>query len=293
MQFKKITFDDMPSIMPYLNSQKYRSCDFTALGVYMWVDAFSYEFAIDNDCLFIREKSDDGYNYLAPISTLHTPKFALNTLQEHLKSIGETFVTLTLLPKHFLEEVGLNEGDCIYQREFSDYVYNAEDLKELNGRAYSKKRNLIHQFIALEPNYEFVSLAQIPAYDYERFIQTAKIGDSDLAKYENGKLVDVAQKATLLNLLAYALKSGTGELIGFCIGEVVGDVFYVHIEKADTDFKGAYQMINKLFVNAVSKTHSFNFVNREDDVGDEGLRKAKLSYNPAFLVDKYKIKLPL
>ena len=161
MQFKKVTFDDMPSILPYLNSQNYRSCDFTALGVYMWVDAFSYEFAIFNDCLFIREKGKDGHRYLAPISIKHTPKDALLFLTEYLKSIGESTLSLTLLPQTFLEEVGINKDDCVYQREFSDYVYNAVDLKDLKGRAFSKKRNLIHQFLSLEPNYEFVPLGML------------------------------------------------------------------------------------------------------------------------------------
>ena len=293
MQFRKITFDDMPSILPYLNSQKYRSCDFTALGVYMWVDAFLYEFAIDKDCLFIREKSADGYNYLAPISTCHTPKFALELLQRHLKDVGETFLTLTLLPKPFLDEVGISESDCVYQREFSDYLYSANDLKELKGRAFSKKRNLIHQFLSLEPNYKFIPLDEVDFNSYENFVKTAKIGDSALAVYENTRLIDVFKKSKALNLLSYALIGGENYIIGFCIGEVVDDTFYVHIEKADTDYKGAYQMINNLFVKEIAKGYNFNFVNREDDVGDDGLRKAKLSYNPVSLIDKFKVTLPL
>ena len=293
MHFKKITFDDMPSIIPFLNNQRYRSCDFTALGVYLWIDAFSYEFAIDNDCLFMREVNADGYKYLAPLSNKYSAKEAFDFLLFHLKSEGQKSVTFTLLPQAFLQEVGLNIDDCVYQRDFSDYVYNAEDLKELKGRAYSKKRNLIHQFLSTEPNYKFIPLLEVDKNAYADFIKNIKIGTQGLALYENERLMDVTQKLSDLNLLSYALIEGNQKVIGICFGEVIGDTFYVHIEKANTDYKGAYQMINNLFVKEVYATHPFTYVNREDDVGDDGLRQAKLSYNPVFLTNKYKVTIEL
>ena len=80
-----------------------------------------------------------------------------------------------------------------------------------------------------------------------------------------------------------------GQAVAFCIGEpVCDDTMVVHIEKALTEYEGAYTMINQLFVE--HECQNMTYINREDDAGDEGLRKAKLSYKPAFMVEKGTVK---
>jgi hypothetical protein len=77
-----------------------------------------------------------------------------------------------------------------------------------------------------------------------------------------------------------------GEVVAYTVGEPLNsDTYIVHIEKAFSDIKGAYPMINQSFV--LDRTEKFKYINREDDAGDEGLRKAKLSYNPVFMIEKY------
>ena len=81
-----------------------------------------------------------------------------------------------------------------------------------------------------------------------------------------------------------------GEIVAFTLGEPVSDdTFVVHIEKAHAQVRGAYQMINQQFL--AHEVADYTYVNREDDTGDEGLRKAKLSYRPAFLVEKGTVTL--
>ena len=86
------------------------------------------------------------------------------------------------------------------------------------------------------------------------------------------------------------LQLATGEVVAFIVGEVVGETLHVHIEKSLHQYSGSSEMINKSFVEYVlSKFPHIKYVNREDDAGDEGLRKSKLSYNPIMLLNKYNV----
>ena len=89
----------------------------------------------------------------------------------------------------------------------------------------------------------------------------------------------------------YALHVG-GEIAAFCIGEVMGDTLIVHIEKGKRKYKGAFQMINCLFAKTELERCGIQYINREDDVGDPGLRTSKLSYHPVALLEKYVVTVP-
>lgn len=78
-------------------------------------------------------------------------------------------------------------------------------------------------------------------------------------------------------------------MVGFSLGEYDGDTLYVHVEKANTDYRGAYQVLMTSFIREFAK-EGIAYVNREDDAGDPGLRKSKLSYNPIWLVKKYTVR---
>lgn len=102
--------------------------------------------------------------------------------------------------------------------------------------------------------------------------------------------IDALKNYSKLGMLGGILKVGD-KIAGYSIGEVLGDTVFVHIEKADISFPGAYQMLTNLFLKAFAQSDEIKFVNREDDCGDEGLRRSKLSYHPVALLAKNSVTI--
>lgn len=290
LNFKKITLDDVKILKPYLQAQ-YRSCDFSVLGVFMWADRFGYEYAIENGILFMREKSrfeGTEYDYLLPLG-----EGSLTENIKRLQALTPEPLTLSLVPEDALDELRQSFSfDAAEEPDIADYMYNAEDLAFLAGKKYSKKRNLIHQFEKLYPDYRLVP---ITAENAKYIAECCRHGwsdtpESELAAYENEHTREVLEDFAAYGCTGYELRCGK-DIAAFCIGEVRGDTLIVHIEKAMREYKGAFQMINMLFSRTELESCGVKYINREDDVGDEGLRQAKQSYFPAYMLRKYRLTL--
>lgn len=290
LDFKKITLDDVKILKPYLQAQ-YRSCDFSVLGVFMWADRFGYEYAVRNDVLFMRERSRAGeaeYDYLLPLGG-----GSLAESVKHLQSLTPSPLTLSLVPEDALPELRESFSfDAVQEPDIADYMYAAEDLAYLAGKKYSKKRNLIHQFEKLYPDH---TLVPITADNAKCIAGCCRHGwsdapESELAAYENEHTREVLEDFAAYDCTGYELRCGN-DVAAFCIGEVRADTLIVHIEKAKREYKGAFQMINMLFSRTELEKSGIKYINREDDVGDEGLRQAKQSYFPSYMLRKYRLTL--
>ena len=287
MDFKKITLSDVGALRPYLRAQ-YRSCDYSVLGVFMWADRFGYEYKISDGILFMRERSrlGDGYDYLLPLGN--------GSLRERVRALRKAVggkLTMSLVPEDALPELRQEfEFTAVEEPDIADYMYKAEDLTYLAGKKYSKKRNLIHQFEKLYPDCRLEPItpenahriAECCAHDW------SDTGLSELAMYENDHTREVLDDFAAYGCTGYALYNGD-DIAAFCIGEVMGDTLIVHIEKAKREYKGAFQMINCMFAKTELEKCGVQFINREDDVGDEGLRQAKQSYFPAYMLKKFRL----
>ena len=287
MDFKKITLPDAGALRPYLRGQ-YRSCDYSVLGVFMWADRFGYEYKISDGILFMRERSrlGDGYDYLLPLGN--------GSLCERVRALRKAVggkLTMSLVPEDALPELRQEfEFTAVEEPDIADYMYKAEDLTYLAGKKYSKKRNLIHQFEKLYPDCRLEPItpenahriAECCAHDW------SDTGLSELAMYENDHTREVLDDFAAYGCTGYALYNGD-DIAAFCIGEVMGDTLIVHIEKAKREYKGAFQMINCMFAKTELEKCGVQFINREDDVGDEGLRQAKQSYFPAYMLKKFRL----
>ena len=174
------------------------------------------------------------------------------------------------------------------KRDEWDYLYSVEALAGLKGKRYHGKRNHIARFCD-GGSWEYEEL------DDSSVMPCRLMYEEWLARNEERLDASAAkEKAVVDGCLTYfrelGLQGGVlkreGGLVGFCIGSVLtDDTFIVHIEKARTDIQGAYPMLNRQFV--LHNMDGFRYVNREDDLGLEGLRKAKLSYHPELLLKKY------
>ncbi len=288
LDFKQITLSDVGALRPYLRAQ-YRSCDYSVLGVFMWADRFGYEYKTEDGVLFMRERSRHGgeYDYLLPTGD--------GSLCDRVRALREAVgagLTMSLVPEDALGELRQEFSfTAVEEPDIADYMYKAEDLAYLAGKKYSKKRNLIHQFEKLYPDYTLEPItnenshriAECCAHDW------SDTGLSELAIYENDHTREVLEDFAAYGCTGYALHVG-GEIAAFCIGEVMGDTLIVHIEKGKREYKGAFQMINCLFAKTELERCGIQYINREDDVGDEGLRRAKQSYFPEYMLKKFRLE---
>jgi len=183
------------------------------------------------------------------------------------------------------------------ERDDFDYVYDINDLADLRGRKFQKKRNHVNRFHAEHPDFEVLTLGRdnLPAaremvadWYAVRAISDPQ-GDYLLESIALGRAFDRYEE---LGMEGIALVD-QGRVIAVTMGSrLSADTFDIHFEKAREEVEGAYAAVNCEFARYLRLKHpEIHFLNREDDLGLEGLRKAKLSYNPHHLVQKHRATL--
>ncbi|KAA6307012.1 hypothetical protein EZS27_041324, partial [termite gut metagenome] len=171
---------------------------------------------------------------------------------------------------------------------YSDYIYLHEDLVALKGKKYQPKRNHINKF-KKEYNYEYVPITSDTISDCllleVEWQKTNEQRQGEDASDENQAVVYALRHFEELGLTGGILYAN-GKAAAFTYGMPINqDTFGIHVEKADININGAYPMINHEFACRIPK--QYMYLNREEDLGIEGLRKAKLSYYPEIVLDKY------
>ena len=159
----------------------------------------------------------------------------------------------------------------------------------LSGKKYHGKKNHTNKFKKLYPNWQYERLNDSNVEEcFQMALKWRNLNGCEDDEEKNSEMCVTLNSLRLykeLNLIGGLLRVGD-EIVAFTIGEAVNDdTFVVHIEKAYADIEGAYTMINQQFVEH-EVAGKYKYTNREDDVGEEGLRKAKLSYKPVFMVEK-------
>ena len=292
--FKPVTLDSIAEIREFLRLQPYRTCDFSIGGIYMWASYFKYEYAIFEDTLFMKGLSEADASELAfslPLGALPI-KESVEVLREYCRAINRELV-LSAVPEDAMQELVTEYACRNYKLEdWTDYLYDGKLLATLPGTLYHKKRNHVSRFRREYPEAVYCrldssNLDQTLAF-FERYRrQYDKL--SPLYRNEMDMTEHVLKNFSLFHFLGAVLSVGD-RVAGFTVGEVINDTLYVHIEKADKDFEGVYEALNMKFAEDILATYpEVRYINREEDVGDEGLRKAKLSYHPISLLGKYNL----
>jgi hypothetical protein len=198
---------------------------------------------------------------------------------------GQDFRMISLTDKMLEELRFLGPDFIISPPEVWDYVYNTDDLIYLNGKRFHAKRNHINKFNSLY-NYKYQNLEQahIPAC-----LELLAAWQTECGFTDSLAIDDRANREALANFEQIKMTGGClfvdGKLSAFSLGQPINDEIYaIHAEKALYRYEGVYSKINQLF--AERNCLGYKYINREDDMGLEGLRKAKMSYNPVFLLNK-------
>ena len=211
----------------------------------------------------------------------------------HQRGIPLRLTGITELDKQELETLFPDRFHIRASRNSFDYVYDIHDLSDLRGRKFQKKRNHFNRFQANHPNYKVVPLDCSNLNRVQNMINDWYItrrswdphGDYLL---ESLALAKAFRYREALELEGLALMDGEEVLAVTLASRLREDTFDIHFEKAREDVDGAYTAINCEFARYLRQKYpEVAYLNREDDVGLEGLRKAKLSYNPHHMVEKY------
>lgn len=296
LKFEPVTIDIADKLLQFVQPEKTRSCDYTPGNLIMWARFMDYRYAIEEDTLFISCKSQNDMKseaFLPPIGKMEL-KESIATLKAHCENTGKE-LRLTAVPQEFVEELQsiLPHFECEELENWSDYVYDIQKLATLQGKALNKKRNRYNKFITEQPAYTYNRCTADDITDVVKFLASNREcqhnREDNMRCYEHWQCM-----ATVRNLLKYEQPAGVlridGRITAFTLGEVFNDTLFVHIEKADHNIAGASEAINRLFVNDILAEHpELVYANREEDLGDPGLRQVKRAYNPVMMVQRYEM----
>lgn len=298
LDFQRVTLDALPRIAPYLRMSTSRTCDYSTGGIAMWVDYFNYEYAIAADTLFIKglDESDRSHEAFAvPLGALPLAD-AIDVLRRYCASRNQTLV-LSAVPEEYLPALTMLGATDIRRLDaWSDYLYSADELASLQGHIFNKKRNHVNRFLTDNPDaaLEEITTDNIP--EILAFIDSIDVcgkADVAMAEFEREQTRAVFASWPRYGFEGAALRAG-GRIVAFTAGEIIGDTLILHIEKMNHEVAGAGETINKMFAERiVAQNPSVKYINREDDAGDPGLRRAKESYHPVRLLSKYDLTMPL
>ncbi len=278
MTFKKIGYDDISRIDSFLRSCDYGLCDYTPLVLILWSDFYDYSYAVENGVLFIRQRRAEKTEYLLPVTD--ETEGALKALAEYCRSNGED-LNLVAVPEKYKERVEriLNRPLTDMGESDGDYVYAASDLVNLVGRKYNGQRNHLNRFKRDYPSAVFRRLKSEDKDALREFLAEYHVNDTSETYLYDRKAV----RTFIENFDKYSFLCGAvfldKKILAFSVGDVIGDTLFVHIEKCLRAYSGIGETINHDFVSEFVGD-GVKYVNREEDMGDEGLRKAKLSYFP-------------
>ncbi len=292
MEFKKITKDSYKELKPYLERQEYKMCDYSFGILYIWKDYFNYKYAIDDDVLYLKGKADiDGFpSFFLPIGQ-KTLKEKVECISKHCEFRGYE-MSFGLIPEDAVAELeNIMNIKATPEDIWNDYLYDASLMATYTGKAYGKKRNHYNGFIKSYSNYKLEIIDKNNINEVKQFYEIYKENchkDADLFHDEEIELTKLLNDYFTLPFIGACLKVDN-QIMAFTIGEIISDVLYVHVEKADIEYNGAYATIQKLFAKNCLDNYNIKYINREDDAGDAGLKQSKLSYNPIQIIKKYKI----
>ncbi len=293
IQFRRPELQDRELIQHYFRQYPSRSCERTFVNVYLWSRHYHVTFAVvENTLVFQSEGNGIAYSY--PLGEPEDVKRAIEFLRAYAKERQIPFVLYNVTEVQFeqLDDWYPGEFQIEYNRDIADYVYESEKLATLAGKKLHAKRNHINKFKSTFEHWMYERITQDNVEEcFQMALRWRNENNCEENHEKNAEMCVTLNSLRLLDELDLVggLLRINGEVVAFTIGEpICEDTFVVHIEKAYADIQGAYPMINQQFVE--HECRQYKYINREEDTGAEGLRKAKLSYRPAFLVEKGIVK---
>ena len=276
-EFSSIILEQRNILHPSFKKIKSGISEFTFAGIYLFREEYNYKVSKLKK-LYIFEGEEKGKKFfLLPFGL---PDFEmLNSLfkkYDYLKNASEEQILV-------LKNLGYK---IIEDKDNFDYVYKREELATLKGRKFHKKKNLVNLFTK---NYTYQAKPLINSYlqDALNILEQWNVEKNESDYNSSKEALLLMEELQLCGIIYYVNSKPSA----FVLGEEnqLGKSFVIHFEKAIGEYKGLYQFINKSFAEVLPK--KYEFINREQDLGIEYLKKAKLSYNPSSFIKKFKVTI--
>ena len=293
LAWKTIGMEDKPILEKYYAYEQSKCCEFSFCNNYLWAPFYEMRYTIIEDMLVFLAQGRQpsvGVPLAKDGASERNLGKVVSILEEYFVSIQAPFQMHLVTEEKFAQLEAQFPGKYVieYNRDQADYIYEVEKMISLSGKKLHGKRNHINKFKENNPNWRYEPLSQENVSACVKMAEEWR--EKDLCDEKGEKHTEFC--VTLRALDEYeqlGLKGGVlrieDRVVAFTLGEELNrETFVVHIEKAMADIQGAYPMINQQFL--VHEASQYKYVNREEDMGEEGLRKAKLSYYPVFLQEK-------
>ena len=289
LEFHNPTMEDREWAAPLLRASGMMGCEYTFGNMYMWCGVYHTQIARFQDFALAISNAEHRASYCMPAGT-GDRKAAIDAIRDDARQRGIPFVMHGVTPEgiDFLNEVFPGKFSFEPSRDDFDYIYSAESLIGLSGKKYHGKRNHISFFKkTFDWQYERITPQNIDECrrmneEWERINSERK--PEEIAT-EQRAVNHAFNHFEELGLIGGLIRTQDG-VVAYTIGEPINEqCFCTHIEKAFASVRGAYPIINNEF--AIHELSGYRYINREEDTGDEGLRKAKLSYYPEILLEKH------
>ncbi|MDO5035778.1 MAG: phosphatidylglycerol lysyltransferase domain-containing protein [Porphyromonas sp.] len=276
------------------------NCDYSFGNLYNWGFYYKTEVSFHKGMMVVRFESEEGQRpaYLMPIpesSDLPEERVAevLEDMELSMLSNGHplTIMAVSAEGVDFLRKTYPELLHVLSSRDYSDYVYLRERLATLSGKKLQKRRNHVNRFRKQYPDYQYEEISDAnveECYQLEREWYDQSAQSSDIT--EERRMVETAlREYKEIGLMGGAIRA-EGKIIAFSLGMAINpDCFGVHIEKADPSIDGAFAIMTQEFAKHIPE--QYTYVNREEDLGVEGLRRAKLALRPVKILDKHTVMM--
>nr|WP_297176634.1 phosphatidylglycerol lysyltransferase domain-containing protein [uncultured Agathobaculum sp.] len=292
--FREITLEDKAAVEACGSHYLYHLCERCFVDLFMWRSHYNTQICFLDGFLLVKMTPLDGGHdcYLAPVGEGDLGA-ALDALEQDAAARGIPFTVVSVAEPMIARIEAVRPGKFVFSHDSEDgddYIYLAEKLRTLSGKKLQSKRNLVNRFqAAYEGRWRYEDMCKDNLKDaFGYHIRWCNQNGCAQNRDFQGETCAIVQ--ALHNFDALDLRGGLlwldDEVIAFTFGcKAEPDMMVVQIEKADHTIPGAYQMINQQFV--LRNCDDVQYVNREEDLGLEGLRKAKKSYYPAMRGIKY------
>ncbi|MGL4993283.1 MAG: DUF2156 domain-containing protein [Bacteroidales bacterium] len=290
LTFRPVTLNDRDIVKGYMQRYPRRGLNYSFEVLYLWQESCEFEIAEYEGFLLIKTFINCNHNFLFPIGEGNLRK-VIEQMVAYSKARKCSFNIYQIREDEriVIEELFPNRFEFEQQRNEMEYIYLRDKLSTLQGKKLQSKRNHINA-LCKEHNWSFEHITQENLVECielnERWKEEIEEKIDRQIMMENEALEIGFRDLSKLKLQGGALRID-GNIEAFAIGtQLTSDTYLILFEKANAELRGAYPLINREFVNNIIDT-SIQYVNRAEDAGDDGLRKAKLSYYPDLLDPLY------
>ncbi|MCR5007416.1 MAG: phosphatidylglycerol lysyltransferase domain-containing protein [Oribacterium sp.] len=301
LNFFKPIADDVKTIAPFFSMRPNKACDTGILDTYLWRDYYNTNICVvDNRAVLMLMHRNGEYFSAMPYCAEEDLQNYFNVIKQYFNEVLKKPLKIYLADEEAVEKLNLQDDKNFYIKEevnLKDYIYDGNDLRTLPGGKFYKKRSHINKFLkTYEGRWEYKSLncdeksnvlKFLASWYKERFVGT---NDTDISlEYEANGMQDVLKGCFFIDYFKAGGIFIDDKLEAISLGSYNPreDMACVAVEKGNQSFTGIYQVINQQFL--LHEFPNVKLVNREDDLGIEGIRVAKESYNPCCYERKYMV----